>query len=195
FIKIPSWRETKDDLGKDGKQLVEICDLEEETVRLDFSEPERNLDAKIQMDFDEIASTSPSPSKFSFLLQTSLTLTATQPELLRIFNEDYYLLSSLKATRSEDRSITTMVFSQFNKMLDLVETALDANGFARKYVRYHGKMPQKARNESVRRLFNDPEVTVILLTLKCGGMGLNLTAASMCVVGWEEEIGMAPLSM
>lgn len=67
-----------------------------------------------------------------------------------------------------------LVFSQFVTMLDLLRTELDKSGIG--YVCLTGAT--KNREEAVSRFQNDPQVRVFLLSLKAGGMGLNLTAAS-----------------
>ncbi len=69
-----------------------------------------------------------------------------------------------------------LVFSQFVSMLDLVGQELDGTGT--RYVRLTGAT--KDRAEVVRQFQEDESVRVFLLSLKAGGTGLNLTAAS-CV--------------
>lgn len=67
-----------------------------------------------------------------------------------------------------------LVFSQFVSMLDLVAAELDKSGIG------HVSLTGATRNreEAVNRFQNDPQVRVFLLSLKAGGTGLNLTAAS-----------------
>ena len=67
-----------------------------------------------------------------------------------------------------------LVFSQFVSMLDLLREELDKSGI--KYAYLTGATSN--REEAVNRFQNDPEVRVFLLSLKAGGTGLNLTAAS-----------------
>lgn len=73
-----------------------------------------------------------------------------------------------------------IVFSQFTSMLDLVEPHLRREGF--EYVRYDGQMRNDAREESLYRLRNDKRVRVLLCSLKCGSLGLNLTAATRVII-------------
>lgn len=73
-----------------------------------------------------------------------------------------------------------IVFSQFTSMLDLVEPYLHREGF--EYVRYDGQMRNDAREESLYRLRNDKRVRVLLCSLKCGSLGLNLTAATRVII-------------
>ena len=67
-----------------------------------------------------------------------------------------------------------LVFSQFVSMLDLLSEALDKSGIT--YVSLTGAT--RNREAAVHRFQNDLQVRVFLLSLKAGGMGLNLTAAT-----------------
>ncbi|KAI3398239.1 hypothetical protein diail_9716 [Diaporthe ilicicola] len=73
-----------------------------------------------------------------------------------------------------------IVFSQFTSMLDLVEPYLRKEGF--KFVRYDGGMKNDAREESLHRLRNDKNTRILLCSLKCGSLGLNLTAATRVII-------------
>ncbi|TPX54578.1 hypothetical protein PhCBS80983_g05876 [Powellomyces hirtus] len=76
----------------------------------------------------------------------------------------------------EETPIKSVVFSQWTQMLDFVQPALTENHF--KYVRLDGKMSRADRTLSLEKFKFDPSVTVILVSLKAGGVGLNLTMAS-----------------
>jgi superfamily II DNA or RNA helicase len=71
-----------------------------------------------------------------------------------------------------------LVFSQFTEMLALVEAELAALGLP--YLTLTGDTPVRARGAVVRR-FQAREVPVLLLSLKAGGVGLNLTAADTVI--------------
>lgn len=73
-----------------------------------------------------------------------------------------------------------IVFSQFTSMLDLVEPYLRKEGF--RFVRYDGQMKNDAREESLHRLRNDKNTRILLCSLKCGSLGLNLTAATRVII-------------
>ncbi|KAM0134106.1 hypothetical protein ACHAO1_005941 [Botrytis cinerea] len=73
-----------------------------------------------------------------------------------------------------------IVFSQFTSMLDLVEPFLRQKGY--KYTRYDGGMKNDLREASLDRLRNDENCRVLLCSLKCGSLGLNLTAATRVVI-------------
>jgi len=44
-----------------------------------------------------------------------------------------------------------------------------------------GGLGQKTRNETITRFQNDPAARILLVSLKAGGLGLNLTAASRVI--------------
>lgn len=73
-----------------------------------------------------------------------------------------------------------IVFSQFTSMLDLVEPFFQRDGY--KYTRYDGSMRNDLREASLDRLRNDANCRILLCSLKCGSLGLNLTAATRVVI-------------
>ena len=77
-----------------------------------------------------------------------------------------------------DEGRRVLVFSQFTTMLALVEAALDA--LALPFLVLTGDTPVRERGEVVRR-FQERQVPVLLLSLKAGGVGLNLTAADTVI--------------
>ncbi|KAF8578926.1 hypothetical protein K439DRAFT_1663463 [Ramaria rubella] len=83
----------------------------------------------------------------------------------------------------------TIVISQFTAALDLVDTYLSAHSF--KCVGYKGGMSRASRAESVRSFMEDDETQVLLLSLKAGGLGLNLTRANRVILldpGWNVAV-------
>lgn len=86
----------------------------------------------------------------------------------------------IKILHKEAKGHKFIVFSQFTSMLDLVEPYLDNEGF--RFVRYDGSMKNDAREESLNSLRNDKKTRVLLCSLKCGSLGLNLTAATRVII-------------
>ena len=66
-----------------------------------------------------------------------------------------------------------LIFSQFTSFLALVRERLDADGI--KYEYLDGRTRNRA--ERVENFQTNPDVPVFLISLKAGGLGLNLTAA------------------
>ncbi|KAK4242755.1 SNF2 family N-terminal domain-containing protein [Achaetomium macrosporum] len=88
------------------------------------------------------------------------------------------LLSILRKETPEHKFI---VFSQFTSMLDLIEPFLRGQP-GLKAVRYDGKMANDAREVALHALRTDPHTRILLCSLKCGSLGLNLTAATRVVI-------------
>jgi non-specific serine/threonine protein kinase len=68
-----------------------------------------------------------------------------------------------------------LVFSQFLGMLALIREKLDALGI--KYEYFDGSTSAPDREKAIQSFQRDDEVRVFLISLKAGGVGLNLTAA------------------
>ncbi|MDR3632361.1 MAG: DEAD/DEAH box helicase [Isosphaeraceae bacterium] len=67
----------------------------------------------------------------------------------------------------------TLVFSQFTSLLAIVKKRLDAENVPYEYL--DGRTRDRASR--VERFQNDPDCRLFLISLKAGGLGLNLTAA------------------
>jgi superfamily II DNA or RNA helicase len=72
-----------------------------------------------------------------------------------------------------DEGHKALVFSQFTSLLSIVRTRLDTYGITYEYL--DGATTD--RQSCVERFQNDPGCRLFLLSLKAGGLGLNLTAA------------------
>jgi len=70
-----------------------------------------------------------------------------------------------------------LIFSQFTAMLDIIEGALQDAGIS--FCRLDGST--KNRQEVVERFQRDERIPVFLISLKAGGVGLNLTAADTVI--------------
>lgn len=82
--------------------------------------------------------------------------------------------------QSKGPPIKAIVFSQWTGMLNLVECALNQSGF--RYERLDGTMSLAARDKAVKEFNTNPEVTVMLMSLKAGNLGLNMVAASHVIL-------------
>jgi superfamily II DNA or RNA helicase len=81
------------------------------------------------------------------------------------------LLSQLEEIVAEGHK--ALVFSQFTSLLSLVKERLDAAGMVYEYL----DGATRDRQARVERFQNDPDCPLFLISLKAGGLGLNLTAA------------------
>ncbi|RAP30271.1 hypothetical protein DID78_02720 [Candidatus Marinamargulisbacteria bacterium SCGC AG-343-D04] len=72
-----------------------------------------------------------------------------------------------------------VLFSQFTSMLDIIETWTKKNDIA--IERIDGSITGKKRMEAVNRFQNSDKPCLFLISLKAGGVGLNLTAADYVI--------------
>jgi SNF2 family DNA or RNA helicase len=85
------------------------------------------------------------------------------------------LMEILPEQLEEGRRI--LIFSQFTRMIALIEDELDARKIA--YSKLTGQT--RKRDEAIE-LFKSGEVNVFLISLKAGGVGLNLTEADTVII-------------
>ncbi|AWP16235.1 putative helicase-like transcription factor [Scophthalmus maximus] len=103
---------------------------------------------------------------------------STNAERWRASSKVQALMGNLLRQQSEDSSIKSLVVSQFTRFLTILETPLREHGFT--FVRLDGTMTQKRRTQVIQEFQSSSAdgPVVMLLSLKAGGVGLNLTAAS-----------------
>ena len=81
----------------------------------------------------------------------------------------------------EESGEKTIVFSQWTSLLDLVEVPLK-HKLKQKYCRYDGGMSRDQRDRSILDFMENPETKVMLVSLRAGNAGLNLTVASHVIM-------------
>jgi SNF2 family DNA or RNA helicase len=86
--------------------------------------------------------------------------------------------AKLEALQAEIREVLdaghkALVFSQFTSLLKIVRDRLDGERVVYEYL----DGATRDRQARVERFQNDPDCGVFLVSLKAGGLGLNLTAA------------------
>ncbi|KAI5364897.1 Putative helicase, Zinc finger, RING-type, Zinc finger, RING/FYVE/PHD-type [Septoria linicola] len=86
------------------------------------------------------------------------------------------LIYDLYKLRSKKQTLKSIVFSQFTSMLQLIEWRLRRAGF--NTVMLDGSMTPIQRQRSIDHFMNTPECEIFLVSLKAGGVALNLVEAS-----------------
>ena len=81
------------------------------------------------------------------------------------------LLARLREVLDEGHK--ALVFSQFTSLLRIVRERLDSSGITYEYL----DGATRNRQARVERFQSDPDCRLFLISLKAGGLGLNLTAA------------------
>lgn len=82
-----------------------------------------------------------------------------------------HLMNSLKEAIAEGHKV--LIFSQFTSMLEIIVREVTKENI--KFTYLDGQT--KDRQERVRQFQEDPTISTFLISLKAGGVGLNLTAA------------------
>ncbi|KAF8913214.1 P-loop containing nucleoside triphosphate hydrolase protein [Gymnopilus junonius] len=87
------------------------------------------------------------------------------------------LIQDLRKLRDQDPCFRAVVFSQFTSFLDLIQAALERDKFDQ--YRFDGTMDMKKKGAAISE-FKSPsrKPKVLIISLKAGGVGLNLTFAN-----------------
>ncbi|CAL1407082.1 unnamed protein product [Linum trigynum] len=103
--------------------------------------------------------------------------------LNRIQLNDFQTSTKIEALREEirdmverDGSAKGIVFSQFTSFLDLIHYSLIKSGV--NCVQLVGSMTLSQRDAAIKKFTDDPDCKIFLMSLKAGGVALNLTVAS-----------------
>lgn len=83
--------------------------------------------------------------------------------------------NTMESSRSGLGPVKAIVFSQWTGMLDLLELSLNINCI--QYRRLDGTMSLNLREKNVKDFNTDPEVRVMIMSLKAGNLGLNMVSA------------------
>jgi len=86
------------------------------------------------------------------------------------------LMEELHKMQQTDLGAKALVFSQFCNMLDLLEYRIERGGI--KTGKLQGHMNITQRDAVIKDFKENPECKVLLISLKAGGVALNLTVAS-----------------
>jgi SNF2 family DNA or RNA helicase len=157
--------------------LKELPEKIENHVFLDFSEQER---AHYQSRLDAVRAQMANPAftkRYGEVLKSllelrQLCLWQKQGPGLESTKIDF-LAENLEQLVEENHKV--LVFSQFTTYLDLIQNRIRERGW--KHARIDGSQSVNKRAEQVE-LFQNGDAQVFLISLKAGGVGLNLTAAS-----------------
>ncbi len=119
-------------------------------------------------------------SKFTILQGlTKLRQICNSPSILKDKVEFEDQAAKIKSLGNQMEAILpdhkALIFSQFLGMLDLIRKDFDKRGI--KYAYFDGSTTTAERQKMIDKFQNDPECQTFLISLRAGGVGLNLTAA------------------
>jgi SNF2 family DNA or RNA helicase len=163
-------RRTKDQV------LKELPEKIEQHIYLNFSETELNNYKNRLIDIQKRVTEVQTGRKYGEILKSLLELRQLclwQKQSGVESTKIEYLIENLSQLVEEGHK--TIVFSQFTTYLDLIQDKVREQGW--KYARIDGSQSFKKRADEVDR-FQKGDAQIFLISLKAGGVGLNLTAAS-----------------
>jgi SNF2 family DNA or RNA helicase len=170
-------RRTKDQVAKDLPAKTEqtvYCDLEPAQREL-YNELREHYRQSLLATVDKVGLNRSKIQVLEALLR--LRQAACHPGLLdkKREKESSAKLDVLMPQLAElaESGHKSLVFSQFTTLLAIVRKQLDEKGIAYEYL--DGKTRDRAAR--VERFQNNPDCKLFLVSLKAGGVGLNLTAA------------------
>jgi len=169
-------RRTKDEVAKELPPVYEqtrYCDMTQEQKRI-YEEEKSSVRNSILDTLDDI-----SPDKSAMIVLQALTRLRQISNHPLLVDEAYEngsgkfdeVFMDIESVVSEGHKV--LVFSSFVKHLDLYADRLTEMGW--NYAYLTGRTTRRA--EEVARFQEDPECKIFLISLKAGGVGLNLTAA------------------
>ncbi|KAG8906658.1 hypothetical protein FRB99_006359 [Tulasnella sp. 403] len=89
------------------------------------------------------------------------------------------MLDLLKQWHDESPDDKTIIYSQWTSCMDLLQAALEREDI--RHLRYDGKMTREDRTSVIKRFKKQGGPSVLLVSLKCGGVGLNLVEANRVI--------------
>lgn len=156
--------------------LTELPEKVENHIYLSFSEEERQHYLSSLVGIKNRMQSIQQGRKYSEILKSLLQLRQLclwqNSETMRSTKIDF-LIENLEQLVEEGHKV--LVFSQFTTYLDLIQNKVRENSW--KFARIDGSQTMKRRQAEVDS-FQDGEAQIFLISLKAGGVGLNLTAAS-----------------
>ncbi|HVF97082.1 MAG TPA: DEAD/DEAH box helicase, partial [Flavisolibacter sp.] len=172
-------RRTKEQVAKDlpaKTETILFCEMEDEQRRI-YDAYRNDFRAKIMGTIEEQGISKSQLTILQGLMK--LRQICDSPAILN--EEDKFPNHSIKLEELS-REITenignhkALVFSQFLGMLALIREKLTELGV--KYEYFDGSTAAPDREKAIQAFQNDEETRVFLISLKAGGVGLNLTAA------------------
>jgi SNF2 family DNA or RNA helicase len=191
-------RRTKDEVAPELPPLSQetvYCDMSDEQ-QVVYNEEKNKLRSSLLINDSSL-----DHQKMSFLTLQGLSrlrLLANHPVLM----DDEYagdsgkfeqIIMRFETLKSENHKV--LIFSSFVKHLRLLADYFEKENW--KYAWLSGSTPAASRQTEIERFKNDPEINCFFISLKAGGVGLNLTAADYVFIidpWWNPASEMQALS-
>lgn len=175
----------------DKKIIRELPQRQESNIYLPLTEEQGALYDKIIKNVEEEFLASDGSSKKGVMLSaiTRLKHACNHPILVKDYKSSN---SKLKKRSSKLDRLTEMartiesegrkmlIFSQYVETLEMIKQHFDEN-LKKKTLLFHGGLTLKKRNTLVNDFERDEDISCMLLSIRAGGFGLNLTAANYVI--------------
>ncbi|PRT55366.1 Lymphocyte-specific helicase [Wickerhamiella sorbophila] len=174
----------------DYKELESDVEFDEESESESESEPEESLDTTTHQ-MVKLAHQELRGKRFSNMIM-QLRLACNSPflfyfpwtegpvdERIQSFSGKMIVLDAL-VTRLKSQNHKVLIFSQFTKMLNLIELWAGMKNY--RYLRIDGSTSQVERQEMIEEFTPTSDVDLFLLSTRSGGQGINLTAADTVIL-------------
>mmetsp|Transcript_17697 Transcript_17697/g.40126 ORF Transcript_17697/g.40126 Transcript_17697/m.40126 type:complete len:2003 (-) Transcript_17697:170-6178(-) len=168
FLAMGGHRATVPKLMNIQMELRKCCNHPFLLEGVEQKEMEKMQDGILSSDIDRAQQLSPDNMRKTFV----------ESCLVGISGKMVLLDKLLPKLRQEGHKV--LIFSQMVRMLDLISDFLDFRGF--RHERLDGRIRGNERQKAIDRFENDPDDFVFLLSTRAGGVGINLTAADICII-------------
>ena len=181
YIKPFVMRRKKEDV------LQELPDLIEVAYRNELADSQKTIYLALlkQMQDRIIHATEDEINRSKIEILSGLMRLRQICDTPKLFMEDYEgesgKLESLRELleQIQDGNRRVLIFSQFRGMLDIIKSELDKMGM--ESFKITGSTPAKERQD-MTTAFNEGQRSAFLISLKAGGVGLNLTGADTVIL-------------
>lgn len=169
---INNFEEGRGETSIKNKSPVTLCPVCDEVlnINLDLSLVESNGYQ------DTISSTTSVALRPSYLSKKKSIIDKIDLSRFQSSSKVEALMQELYEMENKEPGCKAIVFSQFVNMLDIVEYRIRTGGI--ECSKLLGSMSLEQRDTVIRRFKEDAKVKVLLISLKAGGVALNLTVAS-----------------
>ncbi|KAF2009924.1 hypothetical protein BU24DRAFT_357138 [Aaosphaeria arxii CBS 175.79] len=82
--------------------------------------------------------------------------------------------------RKENPSVKIIIYTQFLAMIRILKKICEEEHWGCE--QYHGEMTFQSRDKAIHSFAEEEDTNILLSSLRCGGLGLNLTMASRVIV-------------
>lgn len=171
-------RRTKEQVAPDlpaKTEMVMFCEMEAKQRKI-YNAFKNTFRAQILGEIDEKGIERSQMSILTGL--TKLRQICDSPAILKGEEYENHSIKISEIAREMSENMVghkALMFSQFLGMLGLIKDELDKQGIP--YVYFDGSTTSADREKAIQTFQNDDKCRVFLISLKAGGVGLNLTAA------------------